>query len=138
MEGDFALEETPDGRHVVVSREVPASREDAWDLLTDTERWPEWGPTVAAVESPTRRIEAGTAGRVEVRPLGVRVPFEISRFDEAGRRWHWAVARLPATGHHVAPTGEGCRVEFEIPLAAGGYAPVCRRACRNIRRLAEA
>jgi hypothetical protein len=132
------LRRTPAGRRWVVAAGVDAPADRVWDLLVDTERWPEWGPTVAAVESPTRRIEAGTAGRVEVRPLGVRVPFEISRFDEAGRRWHWAVARLPATGHHVAPTGEGCRVEFEIPLAAGGYAPVCRRACRNIRRLAKA
>jgi len=132
------LRRTPAGRRWVVAAEVDAPADRVWDLLVDTERWPEWGPTVAAVESPARRIEAGTAGRVEIRPLGVRVPFEVNRFDEAGMRWHWAVARLPAPGHHVTETGEGCRVEFEMPLAAGGYAPVCRRACRNVRRLAEA
>jgi len=131
------LRRTPGGRRWVVAAGVDAPAERVWDLLIDTERWPEWGPTVAAVDSPARRIGPGATGRIEVR-VGVRVPFEVRGFDESEMRWHWDVARVPATGHHVAATDDGCRVEFEIPLAAGGYAPVCRRACRNVARLAEA
>jgi len=137
MEGDFALEETPDGRHVVVSREVPASREDAWDLLTDTERWPEWGPSVRGVECGRRYIEAGTTGRMRV-PGGLSIPFEVTAC--APYRWTWRVARIPATGHRVdAPMAghpdERCRVVFELPVLGTGYVPVCLRALERIESI---
>ncbi|WP_254837642.1 SRPBCC family protein [Natronomonas marina] len=131
------LRRTSAGRRWVVGADIAAPADRVWELLVDTERWPEWGPTVAAVESPTRRIEAGTTGHVRIRGIGARVPFEIRCFDAEAMRWRWDVAGVPATGHRVAASGDGCRVEFEIPFAAAGYAPVCRRACRKIKRLAE-
>jgi hypothetical protein len=126
-----SVERTPSGRRLVVSRHVDATREKAWELLTDTERWPAWGPTVADVECDSRFVRSGTRGRVKL-PIGVWVPFEVTTC--ADFRWTWKVARIPATGHRVEETPGGCRVCFEIPLVAAGYAPVCGRALGNIAK----
>lgn len=139
MESDVATEQTPDGRRVIVARDVDASREVAWDLLTDTTRWPDWGPSVRAVECDQRFIQPGTTGRVRL-PGGVWLPFEIATCG--GYRWTWQVASVPATGHRVDPPADGtgeerCRVVFEIPLLAAGYAPVCMRALGRIASLLE-
>lgn len=128
-------------RCLVVSRVVDAPATDVWGLLTDTTRWPAWGPSVAAVDCTDRYIEAGTSGRIRVAGVGVWVPFEVdsyvARGDETERRWTWTVARIPATGHRVDALGEQCRVSFEVPLLAAGYVPVCRRALDRIARLVE-
>jgi hypothetical protein len=139
MESDVATERTPDGRQVIVARGVDAPREAAWDLLTDTERWPDWGPSVRAVECDQRFIQPGTTGRVRL-PGGVWLPFEIATC--AKYRWTWRVARVPATGHRVDPPAEGtdegrCRIVFEIPPLAAGYVPVCMRALGRIVSLLE-
>lgn len=88
MESDVATEQTPDGRRVIVARDVDASREVAWDLLTDTARWPDWGPSVRAVECDQRFIQPGTTGRVRL-PGGVWLPFEVATCGEY--RWTWQV-----------------------------------------------
>jgi len=127
------IERTPDGRRLCVSRRLDAPAGDAWDLLIDTTRWPEWGPSVRAVDAPTRYIEAGTRGRVRT-VGGFRLPFEITSC--ADRRWTWRVARVPATGHRVEDLGtRSCRVVFEVPRLAAGYAPVCERALDRIAAL---
>ena len=143
MEGDIyshavGVERTPDGRRLTVSRIVDAPADAVWCLLVDTTRWPEWGPTVAAVDAPTRFIAAGTRGRVRVAGIGVWVPFAVGTFEESEgtRRWTWTVARLPATGHRVDALDGRCRVTFEVPILAAGYVPVCRRALDRIARLA--
>ena len=129
------FERTPAGRRLVVSRVVDAPAERVWTILTDTERWPEWGPSVTAVESTDRRIETGTTGRIRL-PGGLWVPFEITVCD--GRRWDWRVVRIPATGHAVEPLDGGrCRVSFDLSPLAVGYVPVCQRALARIERLAE-
>lgn len=131
------LERTPDGRRIVVAREVDADAEAAWDLLVQTDRWPDWGPSVSAVRGPDR-IGPGARGEVRIAGLGVWVPFEATAYDGDARRWTWAVAHVPATGHRVESLGEGrCRVAFEIPLLAAGYAVVCERALSKIARLLE-
>jgi uncharacterized protein YndB with AHSA1/START domain len=129
------IERTPDGRRLVVDRVVGADADAVWTVLTDTEQWPEWGPSVTAVRSRDRYIEAGSSGEVQVAG-GPWVPFEVDTC--ADYRWTWRVARIPATGHAVTPLGEDrSRVAFEIPLLAGGYAVVCRRALDGIAALAE-
>lgn len=120
-------------RRLLVSRTVDAPTEAAWDLLVDTERWPEWGPSVRDVEASTRRIETGTTGRVRT-PVGLWLPFEISHCEPY--RWTWTVARIPATGHRVETLPDDrCRVAFELSPLAAGYVPVCRRALERIERL---
>ena len=141
---DTAIERTPDGRRIVVARTIDAPTEIVWSILTDTDRWPEWGPSIAAVDCPDRFIQDGSRGHVEtVGPGalfsglpdgGLRVPFRVTSC--ADRRWTWRIAGVPATGHRVESWGENCRAAFEIPLPAAAYAPVCRRALVAIERLA--
>lgn len=129
------IERTPDGRRLVVDRVVAADADTAWRVLTDTERWPEWGPSVTAVRSRDRYIESGSHGEVQVAG-GPWVPFEVDTCGDY--RWTWRVAQIPATGHAVTPLGdERSRVAFEIPLLAGGYAVVCRRALDRIATIVE-
>jgi len=117
--------------------EIEASAAVAWRLLTDTEAWPRWGPSVRAVDAPARYIGPGMRGRVRT-ALGPWLPFEITRW-EPGVRWDWRVAGVPATGHVVTPLGPArCRVAFAVPPWAPVYLPVCRAALRRLRDLSLA
>lgn len=129
---------TPDGRRLEVARRIDAEPAVAWELLVTPERWPDWGPSVRGVDCDAERISEGTTGRVRI-PGGLWISFEITNYreltaEQAGR-WGWRVAKIPATGHRVESAGAGCRVVFEIPLAAAGYAPVCSRALDRIETL---
>jgi hypothetical protein len=118
-----------------VSADIASSAAVAWALLTDTHAWPQWGPSVRAVESPTRVITAGTRGRVQT-TVGLWVPFEITDWEE-GACWAWRVTGVPATGHRVTPvSASSCRVVFLIPRWAPFYRPVCRLALRRLDVLA--
>jgi hypothetical protein len=117
--------------------EIPVPAAVAWRLLTDTEAWPLWGPSVRAVDAPMRRIGPGLRGRVRT-ALGVWLPFEVTRW-EPGTRWDWRVAGIPATAHVVAPIEpDRCRVTFLIPPWAPFYVPVCRLALRRLLDLSVA
>jgi hypothetical protein len=70
--------------------------------------------------------------------VGLELPFRITAC--APCRWTWRVERVPATGHRVdAPASEDatdrCRVVFELPVLAAGYAPVCLRALARIESI---
>jgi hypothetical protein len=132
---------TPDGRRIELQRVVDAPPAAAWNLLVETRRWPEWGPSVTAVEFDAGRLFEGGSGRVRL-PGGLWVPFEVDSLTgptaETPGRWTWRVGKIPATGHRVeAGADGGCRVVFELPLLAAGYAPVCRRALDRIETLLE-
>jgi len=129
-----SLEQTPDGRRLIVRHDVAASVDTVWDLLTDTDCWSDWGPSVTAVETESRHITDGTAGRVRAAGV-VWLPFEVTACTPY--RWTWNVARLPATGHFAEERTTGSVVGFEIPPLATGYAPVCARACRRIAAIAQ-
>ncbi|NHX38669.1 MULTISPECIES: SRPBCC family protein [Haloarcula] len=129
-----SLEKTPDGRRLVVRHDADTSVDTVWNVLTDTDCWADWGPSVTAVETATRYIDDGTTGRVRVAGA-VWLPFEVTACTPY--RWTWTVARLPATGHFVEERAGGSVVGFEIPPLATGYAPVCARACQRIATLAQ-
>jgi len=128
-----SIEQTPDGRRLVVRRAVDAPEDRVWDILTDTDQWPAWGPSITAVESADRYIDPGSHGRVRLLDA-VWLPFEITSCEN--RRWTWDVARIEATGHFVSAHPAGSVVGFELPLLAVGYVPVCSRACAHIGSLA--
>ena len=116
-------------------REIDAPAIVAWRFLIDTQEWPRWGPSVRAVDAPSRLIGPGHRGRVQT-SAGLWVPFEITHW-EPERYWAWRVAGLPATGHRVEPIGpQRCRVSLLIPPWAPFYRPICRVALRRIAALA--
>jgi hypothetical protein len=117
-----------------VAIDIDAPAEAVWNLLVDTGRWPEWGPSVLAVDCRERLIRAGTVGRLRT-PRGIWIPFVITDFD-APRLWRWRVAGMPATGHRIESLdAERTRLVFELPAIAFPYAAVCRLAGRRIARL---
>jgi hypothetical protein len=121
--------------HVDVARDLAAPPAAAWQVLTDTRTWPDWGPTIAEVVASDLVLTPTTTGQVRP-PLGPWLPFRVTHFDP-GHRWVWRVAGIPATGHRVEPIPGGCRVVFEVPLPVAAYAAVCRIALGRIARLVE-
>jgi uncharacterized protein YndB with AHSA1/START domain len=120
-----------------VDRHISAPPEAVWRLLVDIREWPHWGPSVrrAELDGGGSELHAGARGTVWT-VAGVRLPFIVTEFD-AGHRWNWAVAGVPATGHQVTETVGGCRVRFEVPWWALAYLPVCATALARIDRLAR-
>lgn len=119
--------------------EVAAPAGDIWALLTDTTRWPDWGPTVRAVrlDHPGHEIGAGSIGAVQT-PVGVWLPFEITAYDEVARTWSWHVVGVPATSHRVEVTApRTCRVGIGVPWWAPPYVAVVEVGLRRLRELAE-
>lgn len=134
---DEVAADAPSDHTIWIEREIDVPAEEAWDLLVDVGRWPEWGPSVRSAGLDAERLDVGATGWVRT-PFGVRLPFEITEF-EPGRRWGWKVARIPATDHRVRPLGpDRCAVGFGVPVVAAPYAVVCRRALTSIDRLLTA
>lgn len=120
---------------VEVAGVVHSPPQRVWELLTDVEYWPVWGPSVRAVRCSHRRIELGSKGKVRT-ALGFWVPFVVTEFVQ-GTYWAWKVASIPATGHRVEPLKTGfCRLIFEVPIWAAPYAVVCSVAVARLARLA--
>jgi hypothetical protein len=120
-----------------ISRLIHADAPMLWELLIDTHAWPSWGPSVQAVDCPTRFVCAQSVGRVRT-AAGFWVPFRIVEWDE-GAYWSWRVAGVPATGHRVQPiSATRSEVIFSVPNWAPFYVPVCSAALRRIERLVMA
>lgn len=118
------------------SRHIDAAPATVWQILTDLDAWPVWGPTVAGAQmKDDGPVLLGAHGRIWT-PVGVPLPFEIDTF-EPGRRWGWKVAGVPATHHGVESDGEGCRAWMSAPLWAPAYLPVLAIALRRIEGLAS-
>lgn len=118
---------------VTVHRRMAVSAESVWNVLTDLDDWPRWGPTIsrAELDDGSRQLAAGSTGRVWATPGVVSVPFTVTEFD-AGRRWAWSVGGIPATAHGVESAPGGCRAWFEVPWWAAPYTVVCGIALRRI------
>ncbi len=107
-----------------------------WDVLTDTTRWPQWGPSVTAVDCAERYIKKGSRGRVRT-PFGLWVPFVVTEYEEY-RYWSWRVWGIPATGHRTElGNDERCVLVFEVPTFAAPYLFICKIAIGRIADLLE-
>lgn len=89
----------------------------------------------AVLDGSATELALGVRGTVWT-AVGVPMPFVITAF-EPGRRWDWAVAGVPATGHRVRVVPGGCRVVFDVPWWAAPYLTVCAVALGRIDRLAS-
>lgn len=118
-------------------RTMDATPTAAWALLTDLDRWPDWGPSLtgATLDEPGR-FETGATGTVRT-AVGIDLPFELTDVVD-GRRWSWDVAGASATTHEVEPVDGGVRVSFGVPVWAPPYLPVCAVALRRIDSLLRA
>ncbi len=122
--------------HLEVGESINGAASEVWHLIIDTARWPEWGPSVRAVECADRYIRQGSRGRVQT-SVGLWVTFQITAYRRE-RYWAWRVGGLRATGHRVEPLGESrSRLVFEVPVLASPYVVVCKMALARIRRLVE-
>jgi hypothetical protein len=121
---------------IQVSRIIQASPETLWDLLTDTTRWTEWGPSIHQVQSSDRHIRAGSAGRVKT-ILGFWAPFVVNEWENQ-RYWSWRVFNIRATGHRIESINANCcRLIFEVPFWVGPYAVICNLAAKRMARLVD-
>ena len=133
MPDQLAIERTPEGLRIIVWRLIDAPADTVWSVFIDTQRWPDWGPSITAVESANRRIETGTTGHVRT-VGGLWLPFTVTSVSDS--RWTWRIGPIKATGHRVEAKGGRCRAGFEIPWFAAPYVLVCWWALRSIDRLA--
>lgn len=118
-----------------VHRDIDSPAEAVWALLTNPDRWPDWGPTVRSAELHGSRLRTGATGTVAT-VFGLRLPFEITTHTD-NAQWAWKVAGVPATDHSVAPLGPGrCQVGFGVPWPAAPYLAVCRAALKRLRSTA--
>lgn len=121
---------------MIVSKQISAPIEVVWDIITDTEKWPVWGPSVTQVACPERWISLGMRGRVRT-AVGLWLPFEITKF-EAPNYWSWSVAGIKATGHGLEIVNDKeCLLHFEIPYGLFPYKFVCHLATKKISLLAQ-
>ncbi len=122
-------------RKLTVWQTIDAPASVLWELLTSTDRWPEWGPTVKAAQLDGDRLGTGVRGQVTT-VAGLTLPFEITDYRE-GWFWAWKVAGVPATDHTVEAVHVGrCRVGFGVPWPVAGYLAVCKVALRQLETLA--
>ncbi|MEM9174612.1 MAG: SRPBCC family protein [Myxococcota bacterium] len=118
------------------SIEIAASVSEVWPFLAEFRHWPEWGPSVRAVEAGRKAVAPGLRGRVQT-SIGLWLPFEIGRC-EPERFWDWKVAGVRATGHRlVAIDSARTRVDFTVPRAFFPYIWVLDRGLRRLASLAE-
>ncbi|UPK75316.1 SRPBCC family protein [Nocardioidaceae bacterium SCSIO 66511] len=121
--------------------DVAAPADQVWELLVDTDAWPQWGPSVREVHlaSGARQLTPDVTGRVRV-GVGPALPFAVRDWREGPEEygWSWRVVGVVATDHRVRPAGpRTCRVEFTWPWWAPAYGVVVLLALRRLRRMAE-
>jgi hypothetical protein len=123
-------------KHVGAALEVEAPSEDVWALMAGFSSWPQWGPSIRAVDCDADRVAPGVTGRIQT-IVGVWLPFEITEVTPE-RMWDWKVAGVRATRHSLSASASSrCRVEFTVPWPAAPYTLVLRVALRRLRRMAE-
>lgn len=121
-------------RRIWTDRVIEAPATVLWDLLTDLEQWPAWGPSLRSAVLDGR-FEAGATGRLQP-VVGPTLPFEITDV-RPGAGWAWRVSGFDATDHRVEPVGDDrCCVGFGVPPYLAPYLVVCAVALRRLETMA--
>jgi hypothetical protein len=122
-------------KHVTAKADILAQPDAIWSLLTEFDRWPEWGVSVTAVESDATEVAPGVRGRVRT-PLGIWLPFVIGDVVPQSF-WGWRVAGVPATGHYLEPRSGFTRVRFTVAWPAAPYLAALATSLRRVKILVE-
>ena len=111
----------------------PALPAVVWERYADPAAWPTWSPQIRSVTYAGDRLRQGGAGVVHG-PVGVRVRFAVTAWNEALRTWSWLATwgpvRLELT-HGVEPAGDGTAATLTVTGPAPvvlAYLPVARLA----------
>ena len=124
------------GSCISVSRILNAPVRKAWDLLTDTRKWRQWGPTVIDVECAERYIKKDVTGHVQILSRQW-LRFIITEYEQY-HHWNWRVASINATAHRVDKVdADRCRITFELPIWWAPYVFICLLALKRIKRMIE-
>ena len=122
-------------RRVTSSIDIAATPDRVWPFIAEFERWPQWGLSVADVDSNAGQVAPGVTGRVRT-PFGFWVPFTIDRVV-VDSFWDWSIAGVPATGHHLDSQGRSTRVRFTAPWVVAPYKLVMALSLRRLKRIVE-
>lgn len=113
------------------------SAADAWERYAQPRLWSTWSPQIRGVETDADRLRDGATGIVHG-PVGIRVNFVVTAFDEARRQWSWTARFGPIAlnlGHAVMAEGNGSRTTLKAsgpwPVVAA-YLPVARFALHKL------
>lgn len=121
---------------ISICRNMAAPAESVWDILTDTQLWSIWGPSVFAVDCRDRHIRLGSKGRVQTL-FSLRLPFTICEFRDLDF-WSWRIGSYSATGHKLIRTCDtSSTLCFDMPWWAAAYLPVCWLALIRIGKIAS-
>ena len=109
--------------NIIVEIAAPAQR--VFQTLCDVERWPEWTPTMRAVQRLDHgAFKVGSRTRVDQPKLRPSI-WQVSSMDE-DRNFNWVTTapglRMEA-GHAVESVADGCRVTLTFALS-GLLAPI--------------
>jgi len=119
-----------------ITRKIPGEAARLWTILTDTALWPQWGPSVRAVQCSSQYIEGGSTGRVQT-AAGIWLPFTVTEY-RAQHYWNWRVCGIKATGHSITSSHGGtCSVAFTMPWWSAPYVLACHIALCRIERIAH-
>lgn len=103
---------------------VSVAPRQAWELLADVERWPEWAPHIRTARLDRRPLGPRSKGRFTFRPLGSG-GFEMIVWDPPHSwTWHGRVLGLAIDYHHrFEAAGEGrTQLTWTVTLPAAGRA----------------
>lgn len=114
--------------HHEASIDIERPPDDAWPVLVDVERWPEWTASVTSVE----RLDDGVFGlgsRVRIRqPRLPTAEWEVTGF-EPGESFTWTSVNRGLTSvgvHRLVDLGDG-RTRLKLSIDQDGWlAPLVR------------
>lgn len=94
--------------------DIAAAPDAVWRVLADIERWPDWTPTMTAVEA-IDPLPLRVGLRARIKQPGLRPAVLTVTAIEEGRRFRW-VAKQPtvtfAADHVIVATPRGSRVRL--------------------------
>ncbi len=123
-------------KRISICRDMVAPPETVWDILTDTQLWSIWGPSVYDVDCQDRHIRLGSKGRVQTL-FSFWLPFTVSEFRDLDF-WNWRIGSYTATGHKIIWTGDtSSTLCFDMPWWAAAYLPLCWLALIRIGKIAS-